>query len=48
MERESGNLDGKIEKSPYTKSQEKIIREYIELQKEFEKTEKEFENNIDI
>lgn len=47
-ERESGNLDGKIEKSPYTKSQEKIIREYIELQKEFEKTEKEFENNIDI
>lgn len=47
-EREVGNLDGKMEKSPYSKSQEKMIKEYGELQKEFEKTEKEFESNIDI
>lgn len=47
-ERELGELDGEMEKSPYSKSQEKMIREYTELQKEFEKTEKEFENNIDI
>lgn len=47
-ERENGILAGELEKSPYSKSQEKMIREYTELQKEFEKTEKEFENNIDI
>lgn len=47
-EREAGKLDGEMEKSPYSKSQEKMIKEYTELQKEFEKTEKEFENNIDI
>ncbi len=47
-ERENGILSGELEKSPYSKSQEKMIREYTELQKEFEKTEKEFENNIDI
>lgn len=47
-EREAGNLDGKMEKSPYSKSQEKLIKEYTELQIEFEKTEKEMDNNIDI
>lgn len=48
QERKLGNLEGQIEKSPYSELEEKIIREYTELQKEFEKTEKEFENNIDI
>ena len=47
-EREAGKLDGKMEKSPYSKIQEKIIKEYDKLQKEFEETEKEFENNIEI
>lgn len=48
QERKLGNLEGQIEKSPYSELEERIIREYTELQKEFEKTEKEFENNIDI
>lgn len=48
QERKLGNLEGPIEKSPYSELEERIIREYTELQKEFEKTEKEFENNIDI
>ena len=41
-------LAGKIEKSPYSKEQEKLIEEYTNLRVEFEKTEQEIENDIDI
>lgn len=47
-QRKAGNLDGKIEKSPYSKEQEKLIEEYTNLRVEFEKTEQEIENDIDI
>lgn len=47
-EREAGNLDGEVEKSPYKKSQEKMIREYTALQMELEKEQQEKENDIDI
>lgn len=47
-EREAGNLDGEMEKSPYKKSQEKMIREYTALQIELEKEQQEKENDIDI
>ncbi len=35
--RKEGNLGGKIEKSPYSKEQEKLIEEYTDLRVEFEK-----------
>ena len=47
-QRKAGNLDGKIEHSPYSKEQEKLIEEYTNLRVEFEKTEQEIENDIDI
>ena len=47
-QRKEGNLGGKIEKSPYSKEQEKLIEEYTDLRVEFEKTEQEIENDIDI
>lgn len=47
-QRKAGNLEGKMEKSPYTKTQEKLIDEYNELRLEYEKTEQEIENNIDM
>lgn len=47
-QRQAKELDGKMEESPYSKEQEKLIEEYKELQNEFERTEKEFENNIDM
>jgi len=42
-ERENGNLDGKLEKSPYSKLQATLIKEYAKLQKELEITEKELD-----
>ena len=47
-QRKAGNLDGKMEHSPYSKQQEKLIEEYTNLRVEFEKTEQEIENDIDI
>lgn len=47
-QRKSGNLEGEIEKSPYSKQQEKLIEEYTNLQAEFEKTENELENELDM
>lgn len=47
-QRKAGNLEGEIEKSPYTEIQEKLIDEYTELRLEYEKTEQEIENNIDM
>ena len=47
-QRKAGNLDGKMEHSPYSKEQEKLIEEYTNLRVEFEKTEQEIENDIDI
>lgn len=47
-QRKLGKLDGEIEKSPFTKEQEKIIDEYSKLQLEMQKNEQEIENNIDI
>lgn len=47
-QRKAGNLEGKMEKSPYSKQQEKLIEQYTNLRVEFEKTENELENNIDM
>ena len=47
-QRKSGNLEGEMEKSPYSKQQEKLIEEYTNLQAEFEKTENELENELDM
>ena len=47
-QRKAGNLDGKMETSPYSEKQEKLIEEHTKLQLEFEKTEEEIENNIDM
>ena len=47
-QRKAGNLDGKMEYSPYSKEQEKLIEEYTNLRVEFEKTEQEIDNDIDI
>lgn len=47
-QRKAGNLEGEMEKSPYNKSQERMIKEYIFLQKRYEKEMEEMENNIDI
>lgn len=47
-ERRVGKLDGEIEKSPFTKEQEKLIDEYTKLQIEMQKLEQEIENDIDI
>lgn len=47
-QRKLGKLDGEIEKSPFTKEQEKLIDEYSKLQLEMQKNEQEIENNIDI
>lgn len=47
-QRKAGNLEGKMEKSPYSKEQEKLIEQYTNLRVEFEKTENELENNIDM
>lgn len=47
-QRKAGNLEGKIEKSPYSKEQEKLIDEHTKLRLEYEKTEQEIENNIDM
>ncbi len=47
-QRKAGNLEGKMEKSPYSKTQEKLIDEYTKLRLEYEKTEQEIENNIDM
>lgn len=47
-QRKAGNLEGKMEKSPYSKEQEKLIEEYTNLRVEFEKTEQEMENDIDM
>lgn len=35
--REAGNLDGEMEKSPYTQEQEQMIEKYIEMEKNLEK-----------
>ena len=43
-QRKSGELEGEMEKSPYSKEQQKLIDEYKKLQSEFEKTEKEIDN----
>ena len=37
-----------MEYSPYSKEQEKLIEEYTNLRVEFEKTEQEIDNDIDI
>ena len=47
-QRKAGNLDGKMETSPYSDTQEKLIEEHTKLQLEFEKTEEAIENNIDM
>lgn len=47
-QRKAGNLEGKMEKSPYSKEQEELIEQYTNLRVEFEKTENELENNIDM
>ncbi len=47
-QRKAGNLEGKMEKSPYSKQQEKLIEEYTNLQVEFEKVENEIENELDM
>ena len=47
-QRKAGNLEGEFEKSPYSKEQEKLIDEYTKLQVEYEKTENEIENNMDM
>ena len=47
-QRKAGNLEGKMEKSPYSKQQEKLIEQYTNLRVEFEKKENELENNIDM
>ena len=47
-QRKAGNLDGKMEYSPYSKEQEKLIEEYTNLRIEFEKKEQEIDNDIDI
>lgn len=47
-QRKAGNLEGEMEKSPYSKQQEKLIEEYTNLQVEFEKTENEIENELDM
>ena len=47
-QRKAGNLEEKMEKSPYSKEQEKLIEQYTNLRVEFEKTENELENNIDM
>ena len=47
-QRKAGNLEGEMEKSPYSKEQEKLIEKYNNLQIEFEKIENELENNIDM
>ncbi len=47
-QRKDGNLEGAMEKSPYSKQQEELIEEYTNLRIEFEKTENELENDIDI
>lgn len=47
-QRKAGNLEGKMEKSPYSKQQEKLIEEYTNLQVEFEKIENEIENELDM
>lgn len=47
-QRKAGKLEGELEKSPYNKSQERMINEYIFLQKQYEKEMDEFENNIDM
>ena len=47
-QRKAGNLEGKLEKSPYNKTQEKMIDEYISLQQKYQKEIDEMENNLDI
>lgn len=47
-QRKAGNLDGKMEYSPYSKEQEKLIEEYTNLRVEFEKKEQEIDNDINI
>lgn len=47
-QRKAGNLEGKMEESPYSKQQENLIDEYTKLRVEFEKTEQEIENNMNI
>lgn len=47
-QRKAGTLEGKMEKSPYSKQQENLIEEHTKLRKEYEKTEQEIENNIDM
>ena len=47
-QRKAGNLDGKMETSPYSEKQEKLIEEHTKLQLEFEKTENELENELDM
>lgn len=47
-QRKAGNLEGAMEKSPYSKKQENLIDEYTKLRVELEKLEQELENDIDI
>lgn len=47
-QRENGNLDGKIEKSPYSKEQERLINEYTRLKAEYERLECKIEKDIDL
>lgn len=47
-QRKAGNLEGEMEESPYSKQQENLIDEYTKLRVEFEKTEQEIENNMNI
>lgn len=47
-QRKAGNLEGAMEKSPYSKKQENLIDEYTKLRVELERLEQELENGIDI
>lgn len=44
LQRENGNLGGELEHSPFSKEQEKMIDDYIELEKMVEYIEQEIEN----
>lgn len=48
MQREVGNLEGEIEKSPYSGEQEKLIDKYTKLEMEYENIERKIEENIDM
>lgn len=47
-QRENGNLDGNIEKSPYSKEQERLINEYTRLKAEYERLESKIEKDTDL